>query len=111
MAEFKQHEDFISSLLAIPDKKQIIATRFALGSTCAFQSSSLNHELCLSLLTISCDCSGDGSLSVNNYRSKKIVQSQNIEDELLSVVTIMNGGTCVCGTQDGDLLLFKVDHC
>ena len=53
-------------------------------------------------------CSGDGSLSYINYKSKKHYESVEIDDELLSVVSLCGDTKVVAGTQDGDLLIFKV---
>ncbi|PCH36904.1 WD40 repeat-like protein [Wolfiporia cocos MD-104 SS10] len=77
---YNQHFDFISDFLYLPDGKQLVTT------------------------------SGDGTLSVIDIRSKKtepIAQSEDQEDELLSIVPIMGGKKFVVGTQLGILSIFN----
>ncbi|KAI8989141.1 WD40 repeat-like protein [Trametes punicea] len=77
---YTQHFDFISDFLWLDDKKQLVAT------------------------------SGDGTLSVMDVRSKKmnpVAQSEDQEDELLSIVAIKGGQKVVVGTQLGVLSIFN----
>ncbi|KIJ63633.1 hypothetical protein HYDPIDRAFT_113126 [Hydnomerulius pinastri MD-312] len=74
------HFDFISDFLWLGDKKQLIST------------------------------SGDGTLSVIDVRGKKpepFAQSEDQEDELLSIVAIKNESKVVVGTQLGILSIFN----
>ncbi|EJU01342.1 WD40 repeat-like protein [Dacryopinax primogenitus] len=76
---YTHHTDFISDLLWLEDKKHLVCT------------------------------SGDGTLSVLDVRNKKAVpwaQSEDQEDELLSVVPIKGGSKLVVGTQLGILHIF-----
>ncbi|KZO94709.1 WD40 repeat-like protein [Calocera viscosa TUFC12733] len=76
---YDHHSDFISDFLWLEDKKHLVAT------------------------------SGDGTLSVMDVRSKKTVpfaQSEDQEDELLSVVAIKGGTKLAVGTQLGILSIF-----
>ncbi|KZT59989.1 WD40 repeat-like protein [Calocera cornea HHB12733] len=76
---YSHHSDFISDFLWLEDKKQLVAT------------------------------SGDGTLSVMDVRSKRTepaAQSEDQEDELLSVVAIKGGTKLVVGTQLGILSIF-----
>ncbi|KAI9056357.1 WD40 repeat-like protein [Trametes sanguinea] len=78
--KYTQHFDFISDFLWLEDKKQLVAT------------------------------SGDGTLSVMDVRSKKmepIAQSEDQEDELLSILAIKGGQKIVVGTQLGILSIFN----
>jgi len=80
LREFTHHFDFISDFLWLEDKKQLVAT------------------------------SGDGTLSVLDVRSKKtepFAQSEDQEDELLSIVPIKGGLKIVVGTQLGILSIFN----
>ncbi|TFK31954.1 WD repeat-containing protein JIP5 [Crucibulum laeve] len=77
---YTQHFDYISDFLWLQDKKQLVAT------------------------------SGDGTLSIMDVRSKKpepIAQSEDQEDELLSIVAIKGGTKVVVGTQLGILSIFN----
>ncbi|KAI0058347.1 WD40 repeat-like protein [Artomyces pyxidatus] len=77
---YTQHFDFISDFLWLQDKKQLVAT------------------------------SGDGTLSVMDVRSTKtepFAQSEDQEDELLSVLAIKGGTKVVVGTQLGILSIFN----
>ncbi|KAF8583453.1 WD40 repeat-like protein [Ramaria rubella] len=80
LREYKQHFDFVSDLLWLEDKRQLVAT------------------------------SGDGTLSVMDVRSSKpepIAQSEDQEDELLSIVPIKGNTKFVVGTQLGILSIFN----
>ncbi|KIJ25297.1 hypothetical protein M422DRAFT_96454, partial [Sphaerobolus stellatus SS14] len=80
LREYKQHFDFISDFLWLEDKRQLIAT------------------------------SGDGTLSVMDVRSNKaepFAQSEDQEDELLSIVSIKGNTKFVVGTQLGILSIFN----
>ncbi|KZT22271.1 WD40 repeat-like protein [Neolentinus lepideus HHB14362 ss-1] len=77
---YTQHYDFISDFLWLEDKKHLIAS------------------------------SGDGTLSVMDVRSSKPephAQSEDQEDELLSMVTIKDNSKVVVGTQLGMLSIFN----
>ncbi|KAF7329839.1 Protein monoubiquitination-related protein [Mycena kentingensis (nom. inval.)] len=77
---YKQHFDYISDFLWLPDKHHLLAT------------------------------SGDGTLSVMDVRSNKTVplaQSEDQEDELLAATTIKGGAKIVVGTQLGILSVFN----
>ncbi|KAF8208280.1 WD40-repeat-containing domain protein [Mycena galopus ATCC 62051] len=76
----RQHFDYITDLLWLPDKHHLLAT------------------------------SGDGTLSVMDVRSKKatpFAQSEDQEDELLAATTIKGGAKIVVGTQLGILSIFN----
>ncbi|KAI0634224.1 WD40 repeat-like protein [Trametes polyzona] len=78
--QYTHHFDFISDFMWLDDKKQLVAT------------------------------SGDGTLSVMDVRSKKmepIAQSEDQEDELLSILPIKGGQKVVVGTQLGILSIFN----
>ncbi|THG95247.1 hypothetical protein EW026_g6373 [Hermanssonia centrifuga] len=80
LREYTQHFDFISDFLWLEDKKHLVCT------------------------------SGDGTLSVIDVRSKKtepFAQSEDQEDELLSVVSIKGSQKLVVGTQLGILSIFN----
>ncbi|KAI0649951.1 WD40 repeat-like protein [Trametes meyenii] len=77
---YTHHFDFISDFMWLDDKKQLVAT------------------------------SGDGTLSVMDVRSKKmepVAQSEDQEDELLSILPIKGGQKVVVGTQLGILSIFN----
>lgn len=77
---YTHHFDFISDFLWLEDKKQLVCT------------------------------SGDGTLSVLDIRSNKkepLAQSEDQEDELLSIVPIKGGTKFVVGTQQGILSVFN----
>ncbi|KAF8892943.1 WD40-repeat-containing domain protein [Infundibulicybe gibba] len=77
---YNQHFDYITDFLWLDDKKQLIAT------------------------------SGDGTLSVLDVRSKStkpFAQSEDQEDELLSIVAIKGNAKIVVGTQIGILSIFN----
>ncbi|KAH9834979.1 WD40 repeat-like protein [Rhodofomes roseus] len=77
---YTHHFDFISDFLWLEDSKQLVST------------------------------SGDGTLSVIDVRSKKtepIAQSEDQEDELLSIVPIKGGQKFAVGTQLGILSIFN----
>ncbi|KZT64333.1 WD40 repeat-like protein [Daedalea quercina L-15889] len=77
---YTHHFDFISDFLWLGDRKQLVST------------------------------SGDGTLSVIDVRSKKsepIAQSEDQEDELLSIVPIKGGQKFAVGTQLGILSIFN----
>ncbi|KAF8065176.1 WD repeat-containing protein JIP5 [Lyophyllum atratum] len=75
---YTQHFDYITDFLWLEDKKQLVAT------------------------------SGDGTLSVMDVRSKKpFAQSEDQEDELLSIVAIKGASKVVVGTQIGILSVFN----
>eukprot|EP00898_Chlorokybus_atmophyticus_P003729 jgi/Chlat1/4357/Chrsp29S04512 len=51
---------------------------------------------------------GDGVLSVSNLRKGKLeAQSENVEDELLSIVILKSGRKVCCGSQDGVLEVYS----
>ncbi|KAJ7779571.1 WD40-repeat-containing domain protein [Mycena olivaceomarginata] len=78
----KQHFDYITDFLWLPDKHHLLAT------------------------------SGDGTLSVMDVRSKKptpFAQSEDQEDELLAATTIKGGAKVVVGTQLGILHPSSID--
>lgn len=78
--EYTQHFDYITDFLWLDDKKQLVAT------------------------------SGDGTLSVMDVRSKKpepFAQSEDQDDELLSIVAIKGHSKIVVGTQLGILSIFN----
>ncbi|EGO01109.1 hypothetical protein SERLA73DRAFT_179167 [Serpula lacrymans var. lacrymans S7.3] len=80
---YNHHFDFISDFLWLGDKKHLVVT------------------------------SGDGTLSVIDIRGKKIepfAQSEDQEDELLSIVAIKGGSKIVVGTQLGILSVFNRSH-
>jgi len=77
---YTQHFDYISDFLWLDDKKQVVTT------------------------------SGDGTLSVLDVRAKKsvpVAQSEDQEDELLSIVAIKGAAKIVVGTQLGMLSVFN----
>ncbi|EIN14495.1 WD40 repeat-like protein [Punctularia strigosozonata HHB-11173 SS5] len=77
---YTHHFDFISDFLYLDNKKHLVST------------------------------SGDGTLSVVDIRSKKTepyAQSEDQEDELLSVASIRGGNKFVVGTQIGILSVFN----
>lgn len=77
---YNHHFDFITDFVWLEDKKHLVAT------------------------------SGDGTLSVLDVRSKvttPFAQSEDQEDELLSVLAIKNGAKLVVGTQLGILSVFN----
>ena len=76
--EFNEHEDFISEITSVPHKKMLIAV------------------------------SGDGSLSAMNWKRKTRRVTDNLEDELLSVVVMKHNKKVVCGTQSGVLSIYNV---
>uniref|UniRef100_A0A6B2L9G0 Uncharacterized protein n=1 Tax=Arcella intermedia TaxID=1963864 RepID=A0A6B2L9G0_9EUKA len=51
--------------------------------------------------------SGDGTLSVFDIRKGFLGSSENLEDELLSLVLLKNNSKVVCGTQTGVLQIFS----
>ncbi|GLB39835.1 putative WD40 repeats [Lyophyllum shimeji] len=78
--KYTQHFDYITDFLWLEDKKQLVAT------------------------------SGDGTLSVMDIRSKKaepFAQSEDQEDELLSIGAIKGASKVVVGTQIGILSIFN----
>lgn len=78
--EYNHHFDFISDFLWLEDKRQLVAT------------------------------SGDGTLSVMDIRVNKpepFAQSEDQEDELLSIVGIKGNTKFVVGTQLGILSIFN----
>ncbi|KAF8336578.1 WD40 repeat-like protein, partial [Cantharellus anzutake] len=77
---YTHHFDFISDFLWLEDKRQLVAT------------------------------SGDGTLSVMDIRSNKggpLVQSEDQDDELLSIAAIKNNMKAVVGTQLGNISIFN----
>lgn len=77
---YTHHFDYISDFLWLEDKKQLVAT------------------------------SADGTLSVMDVRSKKpkpFIQSEDQEDELLSIVAIKGNSKAIVGTQLGILSVFN----
>ncbi|THH28980.1 hypothetical protein EUX98_g5204 [Antrodiella citrinella] len=77
---YTHHFDFISDFLWLEDKRHLVAA------------------------------SGDGTLSVIDVRSKKLepfAQSEDQEDELLSLATIKGGQKVIVGTQLGILSVFN----
>ncbi|KAG5719143.1 WD repeat-containing protein JIP5 [Termitomyces sp. T112] len=78
--KYSHHFDYITDFLWLEDKKHLVAT------------------------------SGDGTLSVMDVRSKKtepFAQSEDQEDELLSIVSIKRASKVVVGTQIGVLSIFN----
>ncbi|KAK0460729.1 WD40-repeat-containing domain protein [Desarmillaria tabescens] len=78
--KYTHHFDYITDFLWLDDKKQLMAT------------------------------SGDGTLSVMDVRSKNtkpIAQSEDQEDELLSIVAIKGSTKFAVGTQIGVLSIFN----
>eukprot|EP00041_Stephanoeca_diplocostata_P009132 m.139274 g.139274 ORF g.139274 m.139274 type:complete len:371 (+) comp17615_c0_seq1:222-1334(+) len=75
--EYKDHQDFISDIIYVADKDKVIAS------------------------------SGDGTISIMNWKHKKTESSYQLEDEPLSLAVIKNGKTVVCGTQEGTLGFYK----
>ncbi|KAK0205496.1 WD40-repeat-containing domain protein [Desarmillaria ectypa] len=78
--KYTHHFDYITDFLWLDDKKQLVAT------------------------------SGDGTLSVMDVRSKNtkpLAQSEDQEDELLSIVAIKGYTKFVVGTQIGVLSIFN----
>lgn len=76
--QYTHHFDFISDFMWLDDKKQLVATRCV---------------MCAQIVNVSpyTPLSGDGSLSVMDVRSKKVepfAQSEDQEDELLSILPI-----------------------
>jgi len=52
--------------------------------------------------------SGDGTLSIFDLRKGKLdAMSDNMDDELLSVVVVKNGSKVICGSQGGILNIFS----
>nr|A8NZM5.2 RecName: Full=WD repeat-containing protein JIP5 [Coprinopsis cinerea okayama7\ len=77
---YTQHFDYISDFLWLDDKKQLVAT------------------------------SGDGTLSVMDVRAKEpkvVAQSEDQEDDLLSIVAIKSAQKILVGTQLGILSVFN----
>ena len=71
--EFKEHSDFISKMLFVPEKQHSLAV-----------------------------ASGDGCLSVFDLRRGRLsALSDNQEDELLSLALVKGGKKLLCGTQLG----------
>ena len=75
--EFVGHEDFVSDITCVPHKKTFLAT------------------------------SGDGTLSVMDAKKGGRQQSDQLEDELLSLCVMKGGRKVVCGTQDGVLAIYN----
>lgn len=116
MRQYTHHFDFISDFMWLDDKKQLVATRCV---------------MCAQIVHVSpyAPLSGDGSLSVMDVRSKKVepfAQSEDQEDELLSILPIKgytlqplassdhpltyaphSGQKVVIGTQLGILSIFN----
>ncbi|KDP23875.1 hypothetical protein JCGZ_27144 [Jatropha curcas] len=75
---FNAHEDYVSDMTFANDSMKLLGT------------------------------SGDGTLSVCNLRSNKVqTRSEFSEEELLSVAIMKNGRKVICGTQNGNLLLYS----
>ncbi|XP_071951859.1 WD repeat-containing protein 55-like [Antedon mediterranea] len=75
---FKQNEDYISDMATDNDNRILLAT------------------------------SGDGTLSAFNVRRRRFdMQSENMEDEMMTVSIIKKGKKVVCGAGDGALNLFN----
>lgn len=72
------HEDYISDLTCVAHKKTFLAT------------------------------SGDGTLSVMNAKKGSRKASDQLEEELMSVVVMKNNRKVVCGTSEGCLALYSV---
>ena len=114
--EHNHHYDFISDFLWLEDKKHLVVTRFVL---CSIIQTDIKFPV----------NSGDGTLSVLDVRNKKkepFAQSEDQEDELLSMVTVkgyaltkllvkltqkmttaVSGSKVVVGTQLGILSIFN----
>eukprot|EP01044_Picomonas_judraskeda_P017955 COSAG03_NODE_3468_length_1993_cov_5.644139_2_plen_295_part_00 len=75
---FSDHEDFISGFAVREDKRTLVST------------------------------SGDGTLCAYNLRKGKLERrSDQLEDELLSCVTLKGGKIVLCGSQEGVLHTYK----
>ncbi|EDQ92783.1 uncharacterized protein MONBRDRAFT_21907 [Monosiga brevicollis MX1] len=77
IATYRSHEDFVSDITVVPHKKTIIST------------------------------GGDGRLCAHNWNTQKSKVSDQMEDELLSVVVMKHHKKVVCGTQGGTINLFS----
>jgi len=77
VSSFTEHADYIADMVWCPEKNQTIAA------------------------------SGDGRISFMNYRSKKLVVSEQLEDEPLSLAVVNNANNLICGTQVGVLGVYK----
>jgi WD repeat-containing protein 55 len=81
---YNHHVDFISDFLWLADKKHLVVTRFVIRTPLHNYSNYPPKTL-----------SGDGTLSVLDVRSNKqtpFAQSEDQEDELLSIVSIKGFG-------------------
>lgn len=75
---FSDHEDFVSGFAVREDKRTLVST------------------------------SGDGTLCAYNLRKGKLeLRSDQLEDELLSCVTLKGGNIVLCGSQEGVLHTYK----
>lgn len=99
--EFSDHTDFISDLAVVPHKKTLLATRLVLFLR------TTEVEIRVGIVTPSLPPSGDGTLSVMNWKRKTRKDSIPLEDEPLSVVVMKDNTTVVCGTQEGTLAMYK----
>lgn len=92
--QYTHHFDFISDFMWLDDKKQLVATR------CVICAQDVHVSLYAPL-------SGDGSLSVMDVRSKKVepfAQSEDQEDELLSILPIKGYALPFSTSPDRDLI-------
>ncbi|EFA86254.1 WD40 repeat-containing protein [Heterostelium album PN500] len=80
VCEFQEHADYISDIITINDR-HVVAT------------------------------SGDGGLSIYNFVRRSLDDiSEKTDNELLSVASLENDQTLVCGTQDGTILIFDIHN-
>jgi WD repeat-containing protein 55 len=78
VVEWKEHVDYISGFAANASVDHLLAT------------------------------GGDGRLSAYDLRKNVLAgKSDELEDELLSVIVLKNGKKVVCGSQDGVLVVFS----
>ena len=76
--KFSDHEDYVSAFVVHEDKRTLVST------------------------------SGDGTLCAYNLRKGKLeCRSDQLEDELLSCVTLKGGKIILCGSQEGVLHTYK----
>jgi len=81
LAVFSEHDDYISQLVFNESKKIIIAA------------------------------SGDGSISVYNFEKlKMIIHSDNLNNEIQSMIAIGSEGPIICGCNEGFIGIFKQEH-
>jgi WD40 repeat protein len=76
VAEYDEHADYVSTIRTCEQHNELVAA------------------------------SGDGTLSIMDWRNKKIELSYQLEDEPLSLAIIKRGTRVVCGTQEGALGIY-----